>query len=57
MSAEIEEATEAKVQLIAGGGGIFEIRRDDKVLWKKHRGGDFPTKDEIKALFQTEIGN
>ena len=54
MSAEIEKVTGAKVQLIAGSGGIFEIRRAGEVLWKKHRGGDFPTGAEACALFVSE---
>ena len=54
MSAEIEKATEAKVRLIASSGGIFEIRRDGKILWKKHRGGAFPAAGEAAALFIPE---
>ncbi len=52
MSAEIEQATGQKVTLIGGGGGIFEIRKDGKLLWKKERGGAFPADGEGAALFE-----
>lgn len=51
MSAEIQEATGQEVNLIGGGGGIFEIRKDGELLWKKERGGAFPADGEGAALF------
>ena len=51
MAAEIEGATGSKVKLIAGGGGIFEVRRDGEVLWKKTQSGVFPAPGEGAALF------
>ena len=51
MSAEIKKATGEDVDLIGGGGGIFEIRKDGEVLWKKERGGSFPADGEGAALF------
>ena len=51
MSAEIKEATGEDVDLIGGGGGIFEIRKDGEVLWKKERGGSFPADGEGAVLF------
>ncbi len=51
MSAEITESTGSNVMLVGGGGGIFEIRQDGKLLWKKERGGTFPTDGEAPALF------
>lgn len=53
MSAEIERSTGIQVSLVAGGGGIFEIRRDGEILWKKERGGAFPAPGEAAALFST----
>ncbi len=50
MSAEIKSATGEDVTLI-GGGGIFEIRQDGNILWKKERGGPFPADGEGAALF------
>jgi len=51
VSAEIKKATGQEVKLIGGGGGIFEIREDGKLLWKKERGGAFPADGEGAALF------
>ena len=51
VSAEITESTGSNVMLVGGGGGIFEIRQDGKLLWKKERGGTFPTDGEAPALF------
>jgi predicted Rdx family selenoprotein len=51
VSAEIEKASGEQVELIAGGGGIFEIRRDGELLWKKQRSGHFPNPGEAALLF------
>lgn len=51
VSAEIKDATGAEVLLVGGGGGIFEIRHDGNLLWKKERGGSFPAEGEAAALF------
>ena len=51
MSAEIKTVTEEEITLIPGQGGIFEIRQDDKLLFKKERSGDFPLKGEAATLF------
>lgn len=50
MSAEIKEATGKEVFLIEGGGGIFEIRQDGDILWKKTESGVFPADGEAAAL-------
>jgi len=51
VSAEIEKATGQKVTLVGGGGGIFEIRQDGEVIWKKERSGHYPKPGEAAALF------
>lgn len=51
MSAEITKATGQDVTLVPGGGGIFEVRRDGDVLWKKVSHGVFPKPGEAAALF------
>jgi len=51
VSAEIEKITGQKVTLVGGSGGIFEIRQDSKVIWKKERSGHFPLPGEAGALF------
>lgn len=54
MSAEISQATGQQVQLVEGGGGIFEIRQNGKVLWKKTQSGVYPAEGEAAALFQSK---
>jgi predicted Rdx family selenoprotein len=51
VSAEIQQATGLSVTLVGGGGGIFEIRQDGQILWKKERSGHFPEEGEAAALF------
>jgi predicted Rdx family selenoprotein len=51
VSAEIEKITGQKVILVGGRGGIFEIRQDSNVIWKKERSGQFPLPGEASALF------
>ena len=51
MSAEIKSSTGQEVLLVGGGGGIFEIRQNGEILWKKERGGAFPAEGEAAALF------
>ncbi|MBK1835151.1 Rdx family protein [Roseibacillus ishigakijimensis] len=53
MSAEIKTATDEEITLVAGGGGIFEIRQDGNLLWKKQRSGHFPNSGEAAALFSS----
>jgi len=38
------------VTLIEGGGGIFELRQDGKLLWEKTEHGVFPAEGEAVAL-------
>ncbi len=51
MSAEIKTVTEEAITLVPGEGGIFEIRMDGRLLFKKERGGHFPADGEAAALF------
>ena len=51
VSAEITEKTGNEVELVAGGGGIFEIRQDGQVIWKKQSSGHFPEPGEAARLF------
>ena len=52
MSAEIKTISDEDITLIPGGGGIFEIRREGEILFKKERSGHFPQPGEAAALFQ-----
>ncbi|NNE90688.1 MAG: hypothetical protein HKN23_03495 [Verrucomicrobiales bacterium] len=51
MSAEITEKSGEPVTLVSGAGGIFEIRREGEVIWKKQRSGHFPEPGEAADLF------
>ena len=51
MSAEIKTVCEEEITLIPGEGGIFEIRKDGELLFKKERSGGFPIEGEAAALF------
>jgi selT/selW/selH-like putative selenoprotein len=51
VSAEIKKVTGESARLVGGSGGIFEIRRDDEVIWKKQRSGHFPKPGEAAGLF------
>jgi selT/selW/selH-like putative selenoprotein len=53
VSAEITKATGLNVELIGGSGGIFEIRRDGELIWKKQYSGHFPEEGEAAGLFQS----
>ncbi|MCH2063434.1 MAG: Rdx family protein [Roseibacillus sp.] len=39
------------MSLVAGGGGIFEVRRDGELLYTKARTGGFPKRGEAASLF------
>ena len=51
MSAEIKKFTNEPVTLVGGGGGIFEVRRDGEVIWKKRSSGEYPTAEDVAELF------
>ena len=36
-----------EVQLIAGGGGIFDVEIDGELIFSKHKEGRFPEAEEI----------
>jgi len=41
---------DAQVTLRRSGGGVFEIRVDDRIAWSKQTIGRFPTEPEIIAV-------
>lgn len=47
MAAAIEERTGTEVELIEGGGGIFDVTVDGRRIYSKHETGRFPEHDEI----------
>jgi selenoprotein W-related protein len=48
LKAEIEKAVpNARVELIEGSGGVFEVKRDGRSIYSKKQTGRFPEPDEI----------
>jgi len=39
-------------ELIRGGGGIFDVTVDGKLVFSKHRTGRFPDPGEVEALIR-----
>lgn len=47
LAAEIRQHTGLKPELIPGGGGIFDVKVDDRLIYSKHKTGRFPETEEI----------
>ncbi len=47
MADEIKKQLGAESELIAGGGGIFDVKADGKLIFSKHEAGRFPEPDEV----------
>ena len=47
MAAEIKKQTGVDSELIAGGGGIFDVMVDGKMIFSKHEKERFPEDSEI----------
>ena len=39
-------------ELIRGGGGIFDVTVDGKLIFSKHRVGRFPEAGEVEGLIR-----
>jgi len=52
VSAEVKEAAGVEATLIAGGGGIFDVKRDGVLIFSKHKHGRFPNEGEIAHLLK-----
>ena len=50
MAAEIEGKLGLKATLQEGKGGIFEVRRDGRVVFAKSNSGRFPSPGEVAGL-------
>ena len=52
MAAKIKEAFGVDAELIQGGGGIFDIKADDRIVYsKKENGNQFPESDQSVVEF------
>jgi len=51
--AAIRDKTGTVAELVAGGGGIFDIIRDGEKIYSKTETGRFPTDAEAAELFNS----
>lgn len=47
MAAAIKKDHDVEVELIRGGGGIFDVKADGRLIYSKHQTGRFPEHNEI----------
>ena len=47
LAADIKKATHIEATLIRSGGGVFEVKKDDVLIFSKKAVGRFPTSEEI----------
>ncbi len=47
MAADIEKKFGVEAELIAGSGGIFDVKADGKMVFSKHEKSRFPEHDEV----------
>ena len=50
MVTEIQHLDNVRIALVPGGGGIFIIKLDGRVIYDKSQFGRFPLRGEILAL-------
>ena len=50
VSAEIGKALGVAISLIAGAGGVFDVKLDGELIFSKHKVGRFPNEGEITEL-------
>jgi len=54
LAAAIEKKHDLTVELIDGGGGIFDVKLGDKLIYSKHQTGRFPEHDEVLAEIEAQ---
>lgn len=47
MAAKAKSELGATTELIQGGGGIFDVRVDDRLVYSKHETGEFPDEQAL----------
>lgn len=53
MADAIKAKTGVEAELIKGGGGIFDVVVDGKLIFSKHEAGRFPTNEEVVSQLAT----
>ena len=54
MAAALKASFDIEATLIKGGGGVFDVTLDDKVVYSKDDTGRFPTNEEIVGLIKVK---
>ena len=52
MGDEIKKEIDAEIELVAGGGGVFDISMDGRMIFSKFEQGRYPQPDEIISLIR-----
>ncbi len=55
MAAAIERALGVEPKLIEGGGGIFDVKADGKLIYSKHQTGRFPEDHEVLDALKAHV--
>lgn len=48
----MESVSNTQVQLIPGGGGIFEVKVDGEIVYEKKSSGKFPEDGELTTILK-----
>lgn len=54
MAAKVRETLGMAPELIRGGGGIFDVEVDGRVVYSKHETGEFPDETALVESLQAE---
>ncbi len=57
MADAIRQKFDVEAKLIAGGGGIFDVRLHDELIFSKHQIGRFPEHQEVLDRLATRTRN
>lgn len=55
MAAAIKKALGVETKLIEGGGGIFDVKADGKLIYSKHETGRFPEDFEVLEALKARV--
>lgn len=47
MAARLRDEFDVECELIKGGGGIFDVKVNGKLVYSKHKTGEFPDHDKL----------
>jgi selenoprotein W-related protein len=54
MAAEIKKEFGIETELIKGGGGVYEVMLDGRLIFSKQKTGRFPESEEIFQLIRSK---